>query len=325
MSNYNNTTDIKQDVLHHCGELDDGTSEYDARVITYINRAQQAILSGAAELGLELGEPWPWAINKYPSVLTLNAAITSLTITATFGSTAITFGSTPSINLQDWYIRLGSDGEVYRIATHTGTSTSATLDGGYVSSSVTNSASKVFKIDYTLDNGVLRLIAPFVTYRNSTVLYNDAGQIYFCDMSRFNMDFPINQLQNGTPNMATEKYKDVSTMTPTIRINRVPDANLRVEYNYIPIPSDLTDSTTSIPIVPRDHRIALVYYAAYYLLLDKNDNRANEYRELTKASLIAMSKAQKQQKILTNPEFGQLVPRPDLVPERRRLWWRWYT
>jgi hypothetical protein len=327
MANYNSTKDVLKDMLLRCGEPNDGTSEYeiDGRALNYINRAQQAILSGAAELGLELGEPWPWALNQYNKILTLMPSIKTLTVSATYNSTSITFGSAPSINLLGYYVRLGSDSEVYRISAHSGTSTSATLDGVYVSSTVSGASSVIFKIDYVLDSNVLRLVSPFITYRNSTVLYNDAGQIYFCDQSRFNRDFPINQLQEGTANMATQTYMDVSTMTPYIRVNRIPDTTLRVEYNYIPVPADLTNSDSSIPVVPRDHRINLVYYSCYYLLMDKNDNRAGEFRELTKAGLLAMEKAAKQQKILTNPEFGQMVPRPDLVPERRRLWWRWNT
>lgn len=326
MANYQNTSDLKQDVLLKSGELTDGTSEYDTLAIQYINRAQQAMVSGALELGLDVGEPYPWALNKYPSVLTLQPPNTSFTFNLTNGSTAGTFNSAPTTSFLNWYILLNDFAECYRIASHSANSASFTIDGPFNNAtSTTPYPGQMLLLDYTLDANVLRLVAPFTTYRNTTVLYNDAGQIAFTDFSNFARQFPINQLETGTPNMASEMYKDSTTMTPTIRINRIPDQQLRVEYNYVPIPPVLVDDPTSIPIIPYNHRITLSHYATYYLLLDKNDQRSAEYRELTKAGMMALKREMQQQKILSNPNYGSMIARPDLVPERRRLWWQYFV
>lgn len=326
MANYMTTADLKKDVLLKSGELTDGTSEYDTLAIQYLNRAQQAMVSGALELGLDVGEPYPWAINKYPSVITLQPANISFAFNMTNGSTSGTFNSAPATSFKDWYINLYDYAECYRIVSHTAGSASFTIDGAFNNPTSTSAYSgQLLLLDYVLDANILRLVAPFVTYRNTTVLYNDAGQIVFTDLSNFNRQYPINQLETGTPNVATEIYKDTSTMTPTIRINRIPDQQLRVEYNYVSIPPTLTDDDASIPIVPYNHRITLAHYATYYLLLDKNDQRSAEYRQLTIAGVQALKREIQQQKILGNPNYGCLVPRPDLVPERRRMWWQYFV
>lgn len=424
MANYTTTLDLKKGVLHRAGELTDGTSEYEAKVIEYLNRAYQATLSGAAELGLNLGDPWPWAQNKYPKVLNLVPEISSVTATTTQDSTAITFGAAPPNNLQDWYIKFEDKPEVYRIASHSGVSTSATLDGAYVSPSATNINTKIFKLEYELDSGILRLVSPMITYQSQDYTYYDGGKILMMDESQFKADYPVGSMESGSPDFFSQVYKD-ENMQVRIRFNRIPNQQARVEYNYIPVPAPLTNegvvevqsitpsaaptggayflnfagditasiafgataatiqtairtldglgaatvtgtlataltitfngyygdaplitvsSNTlvngitpvtltvaevvqgeeSIPIVPRDHRICLEYYATYYLMLDKQDSRAAEFRELTRASLLALSKASNQEKILTNPNFANMIPRPDMMPNRRRWWGWWY-
>lgn len=323
MANYENTSDLKKGVLHRCGELDDGSSEYDQKVIEYLNRAYQAVLSGSAELGIDLGEPWPWAQLRYPKVLTLLPAIDNIAVDATNNSTTITLGSVPPNNLQDWHIQFDGEPEVYRIATHSGVLQTATLDGVYVGETGTAKPCSIFKIDYDLDIGMLRLVSPMRTFSQNVLLYNQSpGQIQMVDEAEFARQFPVYSIQTGTPTAFAQIHK-TNTMQVTVRFNAVPDQLTRVEYNYIPVPVDLYDDQVSVPIVPRDHRIALEYYASYYLMLDKNDNRTQEFRELTRASLVALVNAYKREALQTNPDYGRMIPRADEVYDYRRIfdWW----
>lgn len=317
MSNYATAKDLKKFILQKCGELDDGTSEYDSRAITFLNRAHQALLSGGAELGIDVGQPWPWAQNRDKSVLVLQPKISTLTATFTNGSNAITFSSAPPRNLKDWIIQQNDFPECYRISAHTGTSTSATLDSIYVNTSGAGLSCVIFLIDYDLDPNILRLVAPFTAYKSNDYYRDNCANIDMIDPSEFARTFPINQLNEGTPNRFSQIYKTNDTMKPRIRINKIPDQLMRAEYNYIAVPADLTDSDSSIPLVPIDHRITLGYYGAYFLALDKNDNRAPEYRELAKAGIIALKRAGQVEKMNTDQFYGRMIPREDMLNRNR--------
>lgn len=321
MANYENTVDLKNGVLHRCGELTDGSSEYEDKVIEYLNRAYHAVLSGSAELGIDLGEPWPWAVNQNFVVLTLQPEITNNPADATTNSTSVTLSAIPAQSLNGWHIQFSGESEVYRIVTQAGTA--VTLDGVYVGDTGTAKACSIFKIDYQLNTGMLRLVSPMRTFSQNFLVYNQQpGQIVQVDEAEFSRQFPIYSIQTGVPTSFCQLYKS-NDMQVTVRFNAVPDKLTRVEYNYIPVPADLYNDIASIPIVPRDHRIALEYYASYYLMLDKNDNRVNELRELTRASLVALVNAFKREGLQTNPNYGRMIPRVDQVYDYRRIfdWW----
>jgi len=425
MANYENTQDLKKGVLFRCGELDDGTSEYDSKVLEYLNRAQQAMVSGAAELDLDIGEPFPWALNQYNKILILEPAITNLAVTFTNGSATATLSATPVSNLLNYWVQPENSSETYRISAHTGTSTTITLDSVYIDTSASGLPCTIFKTDYELDTNVLRLANPFITNYDEVILYNsDPGQIVGVDLSEFMRQYPLFLYRASTPTAFTQVYKD-NAMKPTVRFNSCPVERIRVQYNYVPVPPVLTNGVVeiqtitrslaptagnyvlifngvpstsiawnatatqiqaaintipelalatvtgtlatslvitfngfygdaplltvgsntlvngvtavtltvaetvkgeqSIPIIPRDHRVTLEYYAAYYLCTDKNDSRATEYRELTRAGMRALVKAWKQEKITTNPDFGRMIARPDRTYDYRRNWnWWWY-
>lgn len=325
MANYETTPDLIQAVLENCGELSDGTSEYADNVLKYLNRAQQGMLSGATDLNLNIGEPFPWALQQYNQILTIPTMLQEFPVAATFMSTNITFGQTPPQNLKNWLIQFDGFTEVYRISEHVGTSTSAILDGPFVTQPGDGSAN-IFLLDFSLGQGILRLANPMITYYAEAAVYNsEPGQIVGVDTAEFARQYPLYMLQQQSPTAFCQTYK-TEEMEVFVRFNAAPILNpCRVEYNYVAVPDDLTNDSNSIPVVPRDHRIALVYYASYYLMLDKTDTRTAEYKGLASAAIQACVRAWKHEKITTNPDFGRQVPRPDKVYNFRRLWnWGWF-
>lgn len=310
MANYENSRDLKEDVLRHSGELVDGTSEYNDTVMIFMNRAQQALLSGAADLGMDVGQPWPWAKSPYPGILIIDPAIRTILSNVVNGSNIVTFTAPVTFSLNNYYINFGDDSQVYRISSHLKNTTTARLDSVFIGDTANAYETRVIKYDYTLNTGILRLIGPMSATRNSDVDWD--GKIEMIDQSTFNRDYSMG-VRLGVPDRFAQIYKD-NDMQITVRFNRVPsydDRAVRLEYDYIPVPDDLIDDPSSIPVVPRDHRIALVYYAAYYLLLDKNDSRAAEFRELARASIMALVRAYKVEKSNTNMNYGRMIPRSD--------------
>jgi hypothetical protein len=310
MANYENTQDLKQEVLQHCGELTDGTSEYDAKAITFLNRAYQAMLSGAAELGMDVGQPWPWAKSPYPGIIVIQPEIRTVLANVTNNSSAVTLSANYSPSLQNYYIRFSEQGDLYRVTAHTSGTNAVTLDSAYVGSTAALVSTRILKFDYELSQNMLRLIGPFKVSRNNGLSFS--GEVPLIDLNTFNADYPLG-VNLGVPFRVTEVSQSGS-MLKTVRFNCVPGYNdqaVRVLYDYIPVPAALTDSPSSIPLVPRDQRINLVYYAAYFLLMNKNDNRAAEYRELARAGMLAMVRALKVQKANTDPNYGRFIPRQD--------------
>jgi len=94
------------------------------------------------------------------------------------------------------------------------------------------------------------------------------------------------------------------------------DERIRVELDYIPLPTELIDSDTSIPLIPREHRPVLEYGAAYYIMVDKEDQKAATYFSATKAKMMAMREDLRRQQTNYSKNKGRLVPR--LEDERPR-------
>lgn len=335
--NFTTTRDLKKFVLKLSGELTDGTSEYDDEAVRLLDRAHKALLSGGAELGIDVGQPWAWAVNKYPSVLMLTPYIQTFIAQVTWNSNQIVFSTPPAINVnsdsdqdqnptplpvsvQDWYFQLDNFPECYRIQSHNIGDVNAVIDSVYANENSSGGSCILFKIDYDLDENILRLVAPFKTYRNDFYYHTPAPCVDMIDDSEFGRTYPLWDMLQGTPDKFSQIYKSNNTMRPRVRFNRIPDQMLRLEYNYIPVPAFLQDNDESIPIVPMDHRITLGYYAAYFLCMVKNDNRAAEYRELAKSGIIAMKRANQVEKMNASQYYGRMTPRPDLDNARKKIW-----
>lgn len=311
MANYETTEDVVKSVLHRCGELTDGTSDYNDKALEYVNSIYQSILAGGNEFDVSLGQAWPWAKSKNPGVLILKAPVTTYNLTVTNGSTSATLSAAPTVSYLGWYAKLSGRPEFFRISAHSANSTSVTLDSQYTESSG-NISVTLYKLDYDLISGVLRLIAPFKVYRNQSMEGDEEGKIYGLDLSELERQYPLHLLTSRVPTYFAEKYRTTGG-TLTVRFNSVVSSDTKVEYDYIPVPDDLTNSAGSIPLLPREFRVALDYGASYYLMTDKNDERAKNYFALAQAKMKALVAASNKEKINTSRTFGRLIPRIDLT------------
>lgn len=308
--------DIKNDILSHCGELTDGTSDYDTsgdgRVLRFMNKAYLAILASSDEFDMDLGEPWQWAMNQTPATIILQPKQTG-SITATNGSSTITFSTAPSINLKGRDITFAGSPEWYKISAHTGTSTTATLDSVFTDPTGSYAFTAV-QLEYNLlpnANGILRLVAPFVCYRFQDFQGDNENKIYFMDKKIMERDYPKHRIEEGVPTFCTIIYHNPSTGAVTVRFNKYAIDQTRVEYDYIGIPDALQDLSTDNCIIPFTFKDSLTYAATYMLLIDKSDDRAEKYLALTQAKLKAMRQAENKQKVDTAKNRGRLIPRGD--------------
>ena len=315
MANYRTTADLQDATLMRAGELTDGTSAYETAALGYLNSVYRAVLAGGSEFGIDCGEPWIWAQASAPQTLQLKAAYTTGSVTLTNASTTGSFSSAPSASLAGYYLKLESVADWYQISSHTAATTSFTLDQAFIGSTVTGTYQAV-KTDYTLSTAVCRLCAPMVVYRDNITMQGnpERGQIYEIDANTMIRKYPRMLLSQGIP----DKYCIISQSNAdsvAVRFNSYPLEDCRVEIPYIAVASDLTDSGSSIPLIPFGFREVLVHGAAYYLMLDKSDNRADMEMQLAKAKLLALVNHNRKSLSLAGGKFGRMIARA--VPSRR--------
>jgi hypothetical protein len=309
MANFRTTADILDAVLRRCGETTDGNSDYESSALEYINRVYRSVLAGGNEFDIDIGEPWIWAQSSTPQVLQLKAPYETGTITLTNASTSGTFSSAPSISLAGWFIKPESGKDIYQISAHTASTTSFTLDQAYIEENVTDNF-KAFKTDYALTTAVTRLVAPMVVYRDANSVMGDVerGQIYEIDLNTMLRKYPRMLIRASVP----DKYCIISQGTTdliSVRFNSYPLEDCRVEIPYIAVASDLTDSGASVPLIPFGFREILIHGAAYFLMLDKSDDKAQTELALTQAKLKALVSHNRKSLSLAGGNFGKVIPR----------------
>lgn len=181
---------------------------------------------------------------------------------------------------------------------------------GFDDENITNAASVVST--YAL-GGICRLVEPFKINKGSSL----EGSVYGIDAESFQRNYPYPLICEGYP----EKFcvvREDEDGTYTVRFNRYPTEKTRIEIDYVPVPRDLKDSASSIPLIPRKHIDILENAATFYLLLNKNDDRAQIYAALVQSKLEAMLAQHRGSLLRTGKNFGQIIPRADLIGGPRK-------
>ena len=324
MANLDTTAEILKKVLQKVGELSDGTSKYRSQALEEINDIYQKIVGGSNEFNLDVGEPWIWARGQSPLILTLTPGIQGGTVNMTLGSKAGTFSQIPvnylnaQISLAGWWILVDNESEWYRIAAHTAGQTSFTLDSQFNFPSGSTYSYQACLIDYTLTvpetGGICRLAGPMIVQQDQTIDGDFQGKIYESDYNQMRQFWPMNVIEIGTPTrFAVTSYADGIM---NVRFNKYLDSSyepVRVESDYVPVPSDLTDEPDTKPILPRRWRNALVYGPAAVIAKDNHDDIAEAYDAKFTKILEAMKRDDQRVRDKASKQRGWLVPRADQI------------
>lgn len=163
MANYNSGSDLVSAVLSICGEAIDGTSNYLADALTYLNLSYEGVQTGGNIFGIDVADPWSWAISRRPIILTLQPVIQNVNVTMTQESNNVTFSSAPqdvygnSISVQNWWLSaIGERDEWFQVRQHTAGSTSAQIDMPYTEATIGPTGCNLTQLDYDLvDNSVV--------------------------------------------------------------------------------------------------------------------------------------------------------------------------
>lgn len=315
MANTYSTSDVVKGSLQRVGERTDGSSPYHQLALKYVNRGYTDVLKGNSIFAPEVRECWLWA--KQTSAFQLLPNYNTGSATLTQGSTAATFSVAPTISLAGYNFTIvnapnSNTNSYYTISAHTASSTSFTLDFQYVETSGTYSFNAI-PLEVNLNRGILRLADPLRQYNTRVLefgeLPQDMGRIYYIDYNKFWDSWPLELLLNDIPSRFTIISYSDSNMV--LRFNKYVSNAIRIDYDFISTQPLLTDSNSSVPLVPFEDRDVLEFTAAYYLYLDKKQpTDAETNRNLAMTKIMAMKMAnQGQQKL--GKTFGQLIPRLD--------------
>jgi hypothetical protein len=310
MANSYSTQDLVKGVLILCGERTDGTSPYHALALKFINDVYKELLAGPTIFAPEIGDAWSWA--RVTSAIKL-PAYQSGSCTLTSGSASGTFSVAPSISLAGYDFHTTGFPTWYTISAHTAGQTSFTLDAAYIDT--TGSVSYVAApLVQDLGGGILRLVEPFRIYTDRVLDYNesssDMSRIYGMSLLEFWRRFPLREIQNDVPSKFTTTSRSEDSWK--VRFNKYVSNPIRIDWDYIQIPSELTDSSTSIPLVPFENRSLLEVGAAYYLNVVKNQTqRAETFFKLATVKIQAMHMAEEKAMKLLSTRYAQLTPRLD--------------
>lgn len=150
---------------------------------------------------------------------------------------------------------------------------------------------------------------------------SEAGQICSMDPLAMDREYPLIDIRQGTPQYYCVTGEKALDGKMSVRFNKYPAQAMRVEFEHIPYPRDLQNNAQSVPRIPRKFIRLLEFGASYYLSLDKTSDKAQAFLGLAQQTLKAMMKANRTDLEKQSKNFGAVVARPDLMPEKsyRRL------
>ena len=303
MANYDTVNDLKADALFRAGEPIDGSSDYEAAVVTYLNAVQQGLLLGSP-FGLDRpGLPtlpiidWWWA--RAIALLQTEAAIQAGTVALTQGVATATFSVAPAVSVAGWHLQVGTRPVVPEIIAHTAASPTATLDAPWPDGTVTAEPFVLAKLQVTLPTDWLRSVGP------GRVVVSEppgVGWLQIVDWSTLEAVAPRSRLLEGLPDLA-------ALLDPqTLEVRRWTTGPVRLEVPYLQLPADLSLGGT--PRVPRHHRRLLAVGASVLILLDKADDKVAALLGEFKALHGAMVQEHTHHLRRLSARFGQIVTRP---------------
>lgn len=295
------SAEIKADALFRAGEKTDGTSDLDSQAIVYLNRSYRSLYMGGSEFEPSINEVWWWL--KREANFILDSVIDSGTVSVGKNSNSLTFTASPTPTIESnvsvgWFFKTDKHSDVFRVSAHADSSTTATLDSVYTGETDTAASYRLMKLQYTIDNSAIKLIAPMTGYKTGF-------KIYGMSLDRMEFEYPLANISGGIPTVFADVDED------TVRFNKYASVDqgdlIRIDYDYIVRPDDLADDSNT-PLVPLQYRHILSDMTLYFLFNDKGDEAAIQIGLQAKAGIRAMARenANRWAKI---GRMGKIVPR----------------
>lgn len=157
---------------------------------------------------------------------------------------------------------------------------------------------------------ITKLTEPFRIQQGSNTVISGIDSI------AFGREFPMRDIAEGCPDFFCTISED-NDGTMRVRFNKYPTLKTRIEIEHIPFPRALMTDATSVPLIPQKFIRVLEYGAAFYILTDKRDSKADRYFAIAQQTLQAMMKFNRKDLTRIGENFGSIIARPDLMPGLR--------
>lgn len=292
--------EIVNDALFRAGELFDGSSDYEAKALEYLNRVYTRIAAGGTELDQTLNEKWWWLRSTTPCVLTL-LPIEIGVASVVNGSSAVVFSVAPTISLAGRFFRTIGTQDVFRILTHTALDVNAVLDSVYTGQTNAAIAWEASKLEYDLPANVMEVIEPIRCYQGGK------RDISGMDLSALEGMYPLDQSFTGTP----EAFSQIGNRK--LRFSHqggsTPGELIRVDFDYLVLPTNLAKDAQEC-LLPVEWRSVLADFTCMMILADKDDSKAGDMGNLAKAGLMGMAKENRNRTVQFSNNYGHIYPRP---------------
>lgn len=299
------TTELRNFMQDEVGDTNASTATQ-TRFVELLNSAHLSIVSGGLELNKDkmdrsMSQPFifPWALSSTPLIVNTVAPIDTGTISVTNNSTSATLSASQATSLAGWYIRIGEDEEVYRIAAHTGGTDAITLDAAYVSTTNATATYKAFKLDYAF--GSSDLLLP------TGVIRSRWGEISIVDANEMEQQYPLNDVDEGNPTLAG--LVSQGDYAITVRLSHYTESAERLTLPYVAKPAAL-DTSTNNPILPKHHRKLVAYLATFYELRANDDDRALSYFKTAQDLFVALKAESRKFNNFNDQNFGRILSFP---------------
>jgi len=308
---YENTRQLKEDVLFRASEPLGGASAWEPKIVDYLNRCYRELATGASAFLPEYIEDWWWM--RESSYFILEPAYETGTITATKGSTVVTLTNPPNFDPIGWRLRFKDTQvpDIFEVTVAGVAQPNLTLDAPYTGASATGAGFFLMKTNYQPVASVRPqvLLGPMRAFRNPE-------RIYGVSQERLDELWPLARLMPGVPQAFAIVQELNEFQNPgepwEVRFSHgglINGQQMRVDYWFRPVLADLTDTTDSIPRVPAQWRHILADMALVQTLLDKNDDRANAAALGARTTLAAMLKENRRRNIKVDFKAGHIAPR----------------
>lgn len=308
---YENTRQLKEDILFRASEPPGGVSAWETKVIDYLNRVYRTLAAGANEFLPEFIDDWWWM--REESYFILEPVYTDGTVSAVNGSNVVTFSNPPPFDPSGYMIRFKDIQvpDVFRLEIGLGASQpNQELDAPFTGVTTTGASFQLMRTHYSPPADVRPqvLIGPMRAFR-------DQDQILGLSQERMDELWPLNRLAPGTPRAfaIVQELNEVQNPGEKFEV-RFSHGGLvgqqqRIDFWFRPVLVDLTDTTASIPRVPAQWRHVLADMALVQVLLDKNDDRANAAALGARTGLAAMLKENRRRSVKIDYNAGHIYPR----------------
>lgn len=295
MANYTTAADILDDALFRAHEPTDGTSDLDAQALVYLVRVIRALCMGGGELVPGMAEDWWWL--RKEGTFVLDTVMTTGTAAVTNNNTSVTLsGVTTASSYVNWYFKVDGHNDVFKVSA--GASAVLTLDTVYTGDTAASGAYKLMHLDYDVATDCIKIISPMQVWQGRNYF------IYQTTLDRMQSEYPFPEA--GVP----QKFAPVDENT--VRFSHYGETAtgdfIRVNYDYVQLPTDVTNATTSVPLVPIQYRHVLSDWVTAFLMKDKDEAEATNMFGMARSGVIAMQKENRARWVQTGKQ-GHIYPR----------------